>query len=42
MCIAETNKKLLVFVSYDFETQFGPSEELYEMEADDETTIKNV
>ena len=39
---AETTKKLLRFVKYDYESKFGPSEELYGMKVDAETTIKDV
>ena len=40
MCKAETIKKLLIVVKYEYEAKFGPSEELYDIEVDVETTIK--
>ena len=42
MCTAETTKKLLIFVKYDYESKFGPCEELYDMKVDAETTIKPI
>ena len=42
MCKAETIKKLLICVKYEYELKFGPREELYDMEVDVETTIKEV
>ena len=32
----------MIFVKYDYETNFGPSEELYDMKVYVETTIKDV
>ena len=34
MCKAETIKKLLIFVKYEYEAKFGPCEELYDMTLD--------
>ena len=41
-CIAETHKRILIFVKYEYESKFGPSEELYDMKVDTQTTIKYV
>ena len=37
---AEVIKKPLIFVKYDYESKFGPSEEFYDMKVDAETTNK--
>ena len=42
MCKAETIKKLLIFVKQEYESKFGPCEELYGMTSDAEKTIKYV
>jgi len=41
MCRTETTKQLLLFVKYEYESKFGPCEELYDMIIDAETTIKD-
>jgi hypothetical protein len=33
-------KKTLIYIKYEDEAKFGPSEELYDMAVDAETTIK--